>query len=202
MLNRAGRFTHVLRSMVLVPWVLPGVVCGLLWQWIFNGNVGVLNYLLTNLGITEKFLPWLSQGGYAMTAILTVNIWRVFPFMMVMYLSGLQSIPVDQYDAAVIDGATGWQSLIYVTLPNMRSIITMTLILSSIWNFKIFDIVWTLTEGGPNGSTEVFSTLIYKYSFQRADFGYSSAVAVIMALIISFPIFLNLRINTAREEEA
>ena len=119
--------------------------------------------------------------------------------MMVMYLSGLQSVPADQYEAALIDGANGWQNLIYVTLPNMKPVITMTLILSSIWNFKIFDIIWTLTGGGPNGATEVFSTMIYKYSFQRADFGYSSAVAVIMALIISIPIFLQLRLSTARD---
>jgi multiple sugar transport system permease protein len=196
-LNGTTKFTYVLRSLVLVPWVLPGVVCGLLWQWIFNGNVGVLNFLLFNAGIIKKYLPWLSNGQFALSAILTVNIWRVYPFMLVMYLSGLQSIPMEQYEAAYIDGANSGQRLRYITLPNMKPIIVMTLILSSIWNFKIFDIIWTLTAGGPNGATEVFSTLIYKYSFQRMDFGFSSAVAVIMAVIIGIPILLYLKIGKA-----
>jgi multiple sugar transport system permease protein len=110
-------------------------------------------------------------------------------------LSGLQSIPSEQYEAAMIDGANSRQQMFFVTLPNMKPIIGMTLILSSIWNFKIFDVVWTLTGGGPAGATEVFSTLVYKSSFQEGNFGFSSAVAVIMAFAIAIPIWLYLRLQ-------
>ncbi len=194
-LNHNSKFMYILRSAILIPWLVPGVVCGLLWKWIFDGNVGILNILLTSMGLCKQYIPWLSEGTHALICVILVNVWRVFPFMMVMYLSGLQSIPSEQYEAAMIDGANSRQQMFFVTLPNMKPIIGMTLILSSIWNFKIFDVVWTLTGGGPAGATEVFSTLVYKSSFQEGNFGFSSAVAVIMAFAIAIPIWLYLRLQ-------
>ncbi|MDL2229554.1 sugar ABC transporter permease [Treponema sp. OttesenSCG-928-L16] len=192
-LKNAAKGTYVIRSLILIPWVVPGVVCGLLWKWILDGNAGILNMILVMAGITDAYIPLLSSTRCALPCIIAVNIWRIFPFMMVMYLSALQSIPTDQYEAACIDGATPFQQLRYITIPNMMPIIVLTLILATIWNFKIFDFVWVLTQGGPANATEVFSTLIYKSSFYDLDFGFASAVAVIMAVIITIPIFLNLK---------
>lgn len=194
-LNKAQKSSFLLRSAILIPWVIPGVVSGLLWKWILDGNSGVLNALLMLSGVTGHYIPLLSDKRYALICIIVVNIWRIFPFMMVMYLSGLQSIPTDQYEAACVDGATPFQRLRYVTVPNMKPVIVLTIILSTIWNFKIFDFVWVLTKGGPANATEVFSTLIYKSSFSDMNFGFASAVAVIMAVVISIPIFLNLKLS-------
>lgn len=192
-LSRSSKGSYLLRSIILIPYVIPGVVSGLLWKWILDGNSGVLNMLLVITGLSDEYIPFLSDSRYALACIIIVNIWRIFPFMMVMYLSGLQGIPEEQYEAACMDGATKLQRLRYVTLPNMRPIIVLTVILATIWNFKIFDIVWVLTKGGPANASEVFSTLIYKSSFFDMNFGFASAAAVIMAIIISIPIFLNLR---------
>lgn len=187
-LNRRSKTAYALRSALLVPWVIPGVVCGLLWKWILDGNAGVVNLVLSSAGIIDKNIAFLSDSRLALVCIIIVNIWRVFPFMMVMYLAGLQSVPSDQYEAALVDGANFWHRLIWVTFPNMKPVIALTMILSTIWNFKLFDIVWTLTRGGPSQATEVFGTLIYKSSVQDVDFGFSSATAVLMALIMAIPI--------------
>lgn len=198
-LNKTKRSAFILRSAILIPWVIPGVVSGLLWKWILDGNSGVLNYLLQMIGMIDKQIPLLSSGFLALICILVVNIWRIYPFMMVMYLSGLQSVPSDQYEAACVDGATVTQRLRFITIPNMMPVITLTIILVTIWNFKIFDFIWVLTKGGPAGATEVFGTLIYKSSFSDLNFGFASAVAVIMGVIISIPIFINLKLKSKTE---
>jgi multiple sugar transport system permease protein len=194
-LKNSSRSSYCLRSLILIPWIIPGVVCGLLWKWILDGNSGVLNMILVITGVINSYVPLLSSTKYALASIITVNIWRIFPFMMVMYLSALHTIPADQYEAACIDGASSIQQLWYITMPNIRPIVALTFILATIWNFKIFDFVWVLTQGGPANSTEVFSTLIYKSSFFDLDFGFGSAVAVLMAIIITIPIFLSLKLN-------
>jgi multiple sugar transport system permease protein len=197
-LNKARRSAFILRSAILIPWVIPGVVSGLLWKWILDGNSGVLNYVLKLIGIIDEQIPLLSSGHLALLFIIIVNIWRTYPFMMVMYLSGLQSIPTDQYEAACVDGARADQRLRFVTIPNMAPIIFLTFVLATIWNFKSFDVVWVLTKGGPAGASEVFSTLIYKSSFSDLNFGYASALAVIMGIIIAIPIFINLRMKAEK----
>ena len=172
-----------------------GVVAALLWQWILDGHSGILNYLLVSIGVSGKPISWLADEVYTMGSLILVNVWRVFPFNMVMFLAGLQTIPQEQIDAALVDGATGFQMFCHVTLPNLRQVIMVTTILTAIWNFKIFDVVWTLTKGGPGGATEVFSTMIYRSSFIRLDFGYASAVAVIMAIVLSVPIVLYMKLG-------
>lgn len=197
-LNKYGRLTHFLRAGVLIPWVIPGVVAALLWRWILDGHSGIFNYLLQSAGLIEQSISWLANDFFSMCCLIMVNVWRVFPFNLVMFLSGLQGVPAEQLEAASIDGAGGLQRFLYVTLPNLRQIIITTTILTAIWNFKIFDVVWTLTKGGPGGATEVFSTMIYRSSFIRLDFGYASAIAVVMAIIILLPIILYM--NYAKQD--
>ena len=195
-LNRSVKGVYSIRSLIMIPWVIPGVVTGLLWQWILDGNYGVLNYLFRIMGVLQTNYPFLSTGWTAMLFLIVVDVWRIFPFVLVMSLSGLQSVPIEQQEAACIDGADTFQRLFHVTIPNMMPIIVLTITLISIWNFKIFDIVWTFTQGGPAGATEVFATVIYKNAFQNANFGYSSAMAVIMGIIIAIPVFLRLKIQS------
>lgn len=185
--------SYLLRTLLLLPWTVPGVVTALIWLWIFDGHVGILNQILVGLGIKSTYMTFLASTTYAMPSIIVADVWRGFPFVMVMLLAGLQAVPQEQYDAAAVDGASGIQQFWHVTLPNIRQVIAITLILTTIWNFKTFDLVWVLTRGGPGNATEILSTLIYRSAFTNLNFGFASAVAILMLITMLIPIVIYIR---------
>jgi len=166
-------------GVLLIPWVAPTVVSALNFLWIFDGSLGVLNYLLVKVfRILPQGVGWLSEPGTAMASVISVNVWRGFPFFGISFLAGMKAIPGELYEAAAVDGATALQRFLYVTLPGIKNITIIVMLLSTIWTFNDFGIVYILTKGGPGGSTMVMPVLTYETAFGAQRLGEAIAVAL------------------------
>jgi multiple sugar transport system permease protein len=166
-------------GVLLIPWVAPTVVSALNFLWIFDGSLGVLNYLLVKVfHILPQGVGWLSEPGTAMASVISVNVWRGFPFFGISFLAGMKAIPGELYEAAAVDGATALQRFLYVTLPGIKNITIIVVLLSTIWTFNDFGIVYILTKGGPGGSTMVMPVLTYETAFGAQRLGEAIAVAL------------------------
>lgn len=173
------------RAVVLLPWFIPIVVSGAVFRWFFSGETGLVNCLLIGLGILEKPIPWLTNPSIVIYTLTLANIWLGIPFNFIMLFTGLQAIPLELYECAKVDGANEWQTMWYITIPLLRPMAILTILLGTIYTIKVFDLVWIMTAGGPGGASHLFTTLAYHFAFQRFRFGYSSAVVIIMMLIIT-----------------
>lgn len=175
----------LLKSVILVPWALPTVVSARMWEWIFNGDFGVLNYLLMLAGITDQALNWLGDRHLAMLSIVIADVWKTTPFAALLIYAGLMTIPGELYEAARIDGAGAMRRFLNVTLPLISPIILIVAIFRTMDALRIFDLVYVLTAGGPANITETLSVYAYKLLFQTLQFGYGSAVSLATFLIIA-----------------
>jgi len=184
LLNQRFRFRGVARATILLPYVLSGTVLGLIWKWIYNPNHGALNALLLQLGLISEYVAWLAEPTRALQMVILVNLWQGTPWAIIMYLAGLQSIPAELYDAAKVDGASGWQTVFKVILPLLTPITLAMLVLKTVWTFQVFDIVWVLTRGGPASATQVVSYYIYYLSFFQLKFGYAAAMSYVLLGIV------------------
>ena len=175
------RFRSVFTGILLVPWVAPTVVTALNFLWIYDGSLGVLNYLLVKVfRILPQGVGWLSEAGTAMASVIFVNIWRGFPFFGISFLAGMKAIPGELYEAASVDGASALHRFLYVTLPGLRNIVIIVVLLSTIWTFNDFGIVYILTKGGPGGATMVLPVFTYEMAFGAQRLGDAIAVALYM----------------------
>jgi multiple sugar transport system permease protein len=174
--NRRFPLGGPLRSLLLVPWLLPLVVSGTAWRWILDTDSGVLNHALLQLHLIGHPVPWLASTHDSLAAVTLVNIWVGIPFNMVILYGGLQSIPGELYEAASLDGAGGWQRFRYITLPLLRPVTAVVLTLGLIYTVKVFDVIMILTQGGPAGSSQTLTTFAYNLSFQQLEFGRGAAV--------------------------
>jgi len=175
------RFRNLFTGLLLIPWVAPTVVSALNFLWIYDGSLGVLNYVLVKvLGILPQGVGWLSEAGTAMAAVIFVNIWRGFPFFGISFLAGIKAIPGELYEAASVDGANAFQRFVHVTLPGLRNIVIIVVLLSTIWTFNDFAIVYILTKGGPGGTTMVLPVFTYEMAFGAQRLGDAIAVALYM----------------------
>jgi multiple sugar transport system permease protein len=174
-LKRPGLF----RGLLLVPWIVPTVVTSLLWKWIYNQQYGIFNYVLDRLGVISGFKPWIGDPDLALFSVVLANVWKGFPFHMIVLLAALQTIPSDVVEAATIDGATAIQRFLHIVLPYMRYIIMIDLLISIIWTFQNFTLIWTMTEGGPGNSTTTLAINIYRTSFQGFDMGLGAAIGTL-----------------------
>lgn len=179
------RIRNFLRGLLIIPWLFAPTVAGMIWV-LMLAPFGVLNGLLTTLGLLDPnaTINWLGSPQTSLLAVTAMNIWRAFPFFMVMLLAGLQAIPEDVYEAADIDGTTPLQKFWYITIPALRGILLTVVLLDSIWTFRAFDPVYVMTGGGPINSSQVLATVIYFDAFQKLQFGYASAEAMVMFLIL------------------
>lgn len=177
-LNKPFWGRSLVRGIMILPWVMPGVVAGMVWRLIYDPQLGLLNHYLKSLGIIDQYLTWLSVPGSAIYAVIFSAIWKGFPFSMLMYLAGLQGVPSELYEAANIDGAGKWKQFRYVTLPSMQPIITTTFLLTFIWTFNYFELIYVMTGGGPAESTHIFPTYVYDLAFKRFRFGDASRFAM------------------------
>lgn len=189
------------RIIFLLPWVIPRVVVGMTWKWIYDGQFGILNDLLFRLGLIDSYLSWIGSTQLAMGSLIAANIWRSFPFMFLMLLAGLQGIPREQYEAAMVDGADFFQKLWFITLPNLRFIFSIIIVLTLIWSFQDFDLIYVLTRGGPAGATEVLTTLVYRVSFKDFEFGRAASISTIILLILLLMSFIYLKVFKKSIEE-
>jgi len=185
------RFRSFFTGVLLIPWVAPTVVTALNFLWIFDYSLGVLNYLLVRvLHILPRGVGWLSEPGTAMASVIAVNIWRGFPFFGISFLAGMKGIPAELYEAAAVDGAGAVLRFRYVTLPGLRNIVIIVLLLSTIWTFNDFQIVYILTKGGPGGATQVLPVFTYEMAFGAQRLGEAVAVALYMLPALAFVIIV------------
>lgn len=178
-------FRSLARGLLIVPWLLAPTVAGMIWVLMLQ-PFGVFNGFLVSLGLLDPngTISWLGDPSTALGSVTAMNVWRAFPFFMVMLLAGLQAIPRQLYEAAEIDGATLWEQFWHITLPQLRGVMATIVLLDSIWTFRAFDPVYVMTGGGPAHSSEVLATAIYFDGFQKLKFGYASAQAVVMFVVL------------------
>jgi raffinose/stachyose/melibiose transport system permease protein len=172
------------RAIYFLPYVLPTVVIALAWGWIYHPTFGTLNSALRAIGLDGLTQNWLGDPNIALVALATAANWAGYGFCMTLFLAGLNAVDPALYDAAKVDGATGWQRFRYVTLPSIANTTNIVVLIVFINTVRVFDIVFVLTAGGPAGSTEVLGTKIYRETYQNLDIGYGSAIAMFMVFVI------------------
>jgi trehalose/maltose transport system permease protein len=181
-MNQVFRGRSVLRATVLIPWAIPTVVSSQMWRFIFNDRYGLINLFLFG-GATSRYFAPLAEPNFALVAIIIAEIWKTAPFAALIVLAGLQTIPDELYEAASIDGATGWQKFRHITLPSIKPALVLALLFRTIDSLRVFDLVFVMTQGGPADATNVLQFYGYKKTFAEGMIGYGSAIAVAVFLL-------------------
>ena len=184
LLHQGFRGRVVIRTVTLIPWIIPGVVVALVWEWLYQPNYGVLNDLLLRAGWLRERVAWLSDPALAMPAIIAANVWRGVPFFAIMLLAGLQAIPEELYEAARVDGAGVTGRFWHITLPMLRPIIVVATATRIIWTFNYADLIFVMTGGGPAHATQITSTYTLMQAYSNLDFGYAATLSVVLLLIM------------------
>lgn len=190
LLNREFVGRNLIRMLALLPWAVPGVVNGIMWKWILNPSYGALNGLLYSLGIIDKYVIWLGTPVSALIMCVLADVWKEMPFIMLLLLAALQTIPKDLYEAAKVDGANAWQSFWHLTIPMVKPTLFVAITLRTIWALKSFDLIYTLTAGGPSGGTSVIGYYTYVKTFVSLNLGRGSAVAYLMTAVVAILVVL------------
>lgn len=178
------RLRGILRAVVIIPWAVPAIIQASMWKWMFHPDAGVISDILMRIGVISEPLNFLGAPILAMHSVILADVWKTSSFMAVLLFAGLASIPQDIYDSAKVDGARLWFRFRYITLPLMFPIILVALLFRTMDAFRVFDLVYGLTGGGPGTTTEVLSTFSYKYYFSYASFGKGSTLAIVIFLLI------------------
>jgi multiple sugar transport system permease protein len=193
LLNVEFRGRKIYRTLVIIPWASSVPISAMLWQWTYQSEFGLLNYTLKATGLWDNPPMWLAYPKSAFFACMYVDIWIGIPFMAMVFLAGLQAIPQDIYESAKVDGASAWVTFWRITVPMLKRVLLVATLLSSLWTFNDFNVIYILTKGGPVNKTDILITFIYKYSFQFLKFGPAAAMAV-----ITFAILLTVSLIYAR----
>lgn len=190
-LNQNLRFKGVYRTVLYLPSVVSNVAAGMIFIWLFNPQIGLINYFLTDMGASP--IDWTNDVRYAIFMVVTATLWSRIGYNMVIYLAGLQSIPTTYYEAAIVDGASKVQKLWYITLPLLKSSHIFIFITAVIYSFRSFDLIYVMTKGGPLNSTKTLVVYIYDMAFGRNQYGVASAASVVLLLIMMFFTVIRLR---------
>lgn len=182
----------LMRALVLLPWVLPGVVAAVLWRFMYDPQLGLINSVLLTFGLIGRGIAWLADPSITMGSAVVAAVWKGFPFSCIVYLAALQTIDREQIEAATIDGAGPFRRLIDIVLPGMRDVIVINLILTTILTFNYFDMIWVLTRGGPQNATHIFPTKIYELGFGQFRFGEAAVYGVFSIVVLALMIALYL----------
>ncbi len=193
LLNQGLPAQRLSRVVVLIPWVLPGVAAALLWRFIYDPQLGLLNGLLQTAGVIDSGIAWLGSSTTAMGAVIVAAVWKGFPFSMVMYLAALQGVERDQIEAAMVDGAGAWRRFRYVIIPSISGVIRLNLLLTTVFTFNYFDMIWVATRGGPLDATHIFPTYIFRLGFGELKFDEAATYGVVAALILAVAGYLYIR---------
>jgi ABC-type sugar transport system permease subunit len=183
-LNQLRRGRTTLRLLFLTPWMVTPVIGATAWVWLLEPHFGVVNYLLRSLGLISAYKIWLGEPALALGSVVAVDVWRGFPFVMLILLAGLQTVPREEYEAASIDGAGAFQRFLFITLPHLRYLLVVATTLDVINTIRTFDIVAVMTRGGPVNATEILPVLIFNTAFQANRFGPAAAVGVVLLLLL------------------
>lgn len=184
LLNQGLPLQGMTRALVMMPFVLPGVVTAILWRFMYDPQLGLINSIMIWFG-GDAGAAWLADPDTAMAAVIFVAVWKGFPFSMLIYLAALQNVDRSQLEAATLDGAGPWRRLIDVTLPSIRDVVLVNIVLTLILTFNYFDIVWVMTRGGPQHATHIFPTQIYETGFGQFRFGEAATYGVVSILVLA-----------------
>lgn len=203
-INKSFYGRGAVRAAVLVPWAIPTVVTALMWKWIYNSDFGVLNFILVKVGILQTNYNWLGNDLSSLICIIFADVWKTVPFITLLALSGLQTISLEVYEAAKIDGTSAWRTFISITMPMIKRVFLVAILLRALDAFRVYDLVYVLTNGGPGDSTEVLSTYTYKVLFSTGNFGYGSTLAVAMFMFVALLglIYFLLQVRFDKEEQS
>jgi len=196
LLNKDIRGSKTIRTLVIIPMMVTPIIVGLQWRFLFNYDMGLISQVLRVLHISEGF-NILGNHSYALAGVALADIWQWTPFVILLCYSGLRSLPIEPYEAVTMDGATSWQTFKYITLPLLKPVIVITILLRTMDAFRIYDMIYTMTFGGPGASTETASFYVYRVSFKLFHMGYGSALSYIL-LIITI-IIANLFVNSLKK---
>ncbi len=199
LLNRAIWLRDFMRTVYYLPVVISGVAAGLIAQWMFNENIGVINRLLGAVGVGP--VSWQSEPAWAMTSVILLTLWVTVGFNMVVYLAAVQNIPREYYDAAAVDGANAAQKLRYITIPSLGASTAFLAVYGIITCFQVFDLIYILTNGGPGDATEVLGTYAYDRAFNARERGYGAAIGVVLYLMLVTALALQFGISRRRNPE-
>jgi len=184
LMDQPLRWRWLLRTLVILPWALPTIVNALMWRWIDNAEYGALNALLTQTGVLHAYQPWLSDSDLAMWMVIIADVWKLTPLVAILLLAGLQSIDREVVEVARVDGAGPWQVFRHILLPLVTPVILIVLVLRTMEAFKVFDLIWIMTHGGPANSTQTIAIYAYQTAYQGFDFGRGAALGYLIALVI------------------
>lgn len=199
--NQQFKTAKFVRGLLMMPWMIPITVTALIFKFMFGTNVGIINQALVAIGIIAQPIEWLTQPTTAIIALVFANVWIGIPFNMILLSVGLTTVPQELYESASIDGANGWQTFWSVTLPMIKPSIESVLILGFIYTFKVFDLVFVMTGGGPVNATQMLSTYSYKLSFSMFKYSEGAAVANVLFVILMIAAVIYLKFAYGDEEE-
>lgn len=199
--SRKFKLAGFLRGINVIAWMIPMVAVAGIFKYMFNSDIGIINQILMKLHIVSKPIQWLAYGDTAMAAVVIANIWKGVPFNMILLATALTTLPEDIFESASIDGATKMQQFFYITVPLLKPAIISVLTLGFIYTFKVFDLVYVMTGGGPGSSTEMLSTLAYRYSFGEYNFSQGSAISNVLFVLLMLVGLVYIRITLKEDQE-
>ncbi len=202
LMNETFRGQGVVRALTLIPWIIPGIVAAMAWAWMFHTDFGIINYGLKSLGIISDSVGWLTSPKTVLPALVAVNVWKMFPFVAIMVLAGLQAIPVSLYEAARVDGANFWDEVRYITLPQLRPILAVITLLLLIAGVNSITIIYGTTRGGPADRSLITSIQIFVESFEQFRFNRGSALSVMFFAVSTVFILAYIWLSNRREQAA
>jgi len=200
LVNQKFRGRSVIRGILILPWAIPPVAAIFTWRWMYSDTYGIINALLKNSGLVRTSLCFLGDASLAMPSVVIYAVWKGFPVAMVILLAGLQAVPIEQYEAAEVDGASVWQKFRYITIPHIEPMIMLVILLATISTFSDFSTIFLFTRGGPSYATQVLATEIYETTFSEMRMGRGAAISVIMflLLLVLFAAFLKVYLKVRR----
>ena len=201
-LNQKFKGRGFFRALTFIPWALSGVLTAVLWSIMFNQHFGVLNDLLSKLGIIKEPIAWLANTKFVLGSVIVAELWRVIPFFAISLLAAMQGLPDDIYEAARVDGSTKFQTFRFITLPMLKNTIVLTTLLRTIWEFNSVDLIYSLTGGGPVGKTTTLSMLIANQAIKTSNYGYGSALSVVSFAILAVIAVIYMKLSGFGKEEA
>lgn len=190
--NFVGR--ALARSITLIPWVIPGIVAATTWAWMFHTEFGIINYMLTSTGALDESVGWLTRANTVMPAMIAINVWKLFPFVAIMVLAGLQSIPQELYEAARMDGANYWDEVRHIMLPQIQPVITAVTLLLVIWALNAITIIYAITKGGPANRTLITPIQIFRLAFENVEFNQAAALSVMFFGVVMLIVLAYIRL--------
>lgn len=195
LLNKNFKGRGIYRSLILIPWVIPGVSAAMTWKWMYDSQNGVMNQILVKLGIVEKNIDWLGSQSTALWSVMITSVWKAIPFIAIVLLATLQQIDKGLYEAVKIDGGSFFHEFLYITFPGIKKISITTILLETIWTFNQFDLIFTMTKGGPANSSMIAPVFTYLTSFSFFKTNKAAAIGVISLLIVCIPAILYIHYN-------